>query len=102
MLDINQALGDFESSTKIIFLQIKQKIIKYYRGFASLNKDQKQQLITLIKEEKMNYFNKDINFNPIKDSFKKIPNSPYTCFVLKMVLLCHPLILIPSITNFMG
>ena len=24
----------------------------------------------------MNYFNKDINFNPIKDSFKKIPNSP--------------------------
>ena len=54
LFDINQALGDFESKYKDYFSTNKktkdnQEIAEV---FASLNKDQKQQLITLIKEEK--------------------------------------------------
>ena len=54
LFDINQALGDFESKYKDYFSTNKktkdnQDIAEV---FASLNKDQKKQLITLIKEEK--------------------------------------------------
>ncbi len=54
LFDINQALGDFESNFKDYFSTNKktkdnQEIAKV---FASLNKDQKQQLISLINEEK--------------------------------------------------
>ena len=58
LFDINQALGDFESKYKDYFSINKktkdnQEITEV---FASLNKDQKQQLITLIKEEKNELF----------------------------------------------
>ena len=58
LFDINQALGDFESKYKDYFSTNKktkdnQEITEV---FASLNKDQKQQLITLIKEEKNELF----------------------------------------------
>lgn len=58
LFDINQALGDFESKYKDYFSTNKktkdnQEIAEV---FASLNKDQKQQLITLIKEEKNELF----------------------------------------------
>ena len=54
LFDINQALGDFESKYKDYFSTNKktkdnQEIVEV---FASLNKDQKQQLISLINKEK--------------------------------------------------
>lgn len=56
--DINQALGHFESKFKDFFSKNKktknnQEISEV---FAKLNKDQKQQLITLIEEEKNELF----------------------------------------------
>ena len=54
LLDINQALGHFESKFEDYFSTNKKTKVnqEISEVFAKLDKDQKQQLITLIKEEK--------------------------------------------------
>ena len=55
LLDINQALGHFESKFEDYFSTNKKTKVnqEISEVFAKLDKDQKQQLITLIKEEKI-------------------------------------------------